>query len=174
MGLWLSVTLHIVSVCQYYACYNPMHPLYGVLPVPYVPVRVTRGVLSHITPLMRLVAAQPCSTAGLLFPGLYLCERSLCAWPRIRLCGTGGFHDHGRCLFIGLASLSNFVSSCFSFLFFHSMGWYCVAGVFGLIGCWPLSPSLALPTFLIIIIIIQIIMKYKHYFLSINLYELFN
>ena len=22
---------------------NPMHPLYGVLPVPFVPVRVTRG-----------------------------------------------------------------------------------------------------------------------------------
>ena len=28
-----------------------------------------------------------------------------------------------------------FVSSCFPFLFFHSMGWYCGAGVFGLIGC---------------------------------------
>ena len=24
---------------------NPMHPLYGALPVPYVPVRVTRGAL---------------------------------------------------------------------------------------------------------------------------------
>ena len=27
---------------------NPMHPLYGALPVPYVPVRVTRGaVIAH-------------------------------------------------------------------------------------------------------------------------------
>ena len=27
---------------------NPMHPLYGVIPVPYVPVRVTRGtVIAH-------------------------------------------------------------------------------------------------------------------------------
>ena len=27
---------------------NPMHPLYGALPVPYVPVRVTRGaVITH-------------------------------------------------------------------------------------------------------------------------------
>ena len=27
---------------------NPMHPLYGTLPVPYVPVRVTRGdVIAH-------------------------------------------------------------------------------------------------------------------------------
>ena len=24
---------------------NPLHPLYGVIPVPYVPVRVTRGAL---------------------------------------------------------------------------------------------------------------------------------
>ena len=30
-------------------------------------------------------------------------------------------------------------------LFFHSMGWYCGAGVFGLIGCQSLSPGLALP-----------------------------
>ena len=30
--------------------------------------------------------------------------------------------------------------------FFLSIGWYCEAGVFGLIGCIPLSFSLALPT----------------------------
>ena len=35
----------------------------------------------------------------------------------------------------------------FPFLFFLSIGWYCGAGVFGLIGCIPLSLSLALPTF---------------------------
>ena len=28
-----------------------------------------------------------------------------------------------------------FVSFCFPVIFFHSMGWYCGAGVFGLIGC---------------------------------------
>ena len=38
---------------------NPMHPLYGAFPVPYVPVRVTLGAL------MRLLAAEPCSIAGL-------------------------------------------------------------------------------------------------------------
>ena len=26
---------------------NPMHPLYGALPVPYVPVRVTHGAIAH-------------------------------------------------------------------------------------------------------------------------------
>ena len=35
----------------------------------------------------------------------------------------------------------------FPFLFFLSIGWYCGAGVFGLIGCTSLSLSLALPTF---------------------------
>ena len=35
---------------------NPMHPLYGALPVPYVPVRVTRGtVIAH-----RYTYAPPC------------------------------------------------------------------------------------------------------------------
>ena len=37
---------------------NPMHPLYGTLPVPYVPVRVTRGALvahryTHASPRCR-------------------------------------------------------------------------------------------------------------------------
>ena len=32
-------------------------------------------------------------------------------------------------------------------LFFLSIGWYCGAGVFGLIGCISLSPSLVLLTF---------------------------
>ena len=72
-------------------------------------------------------------------------ERSL--WHRIRWCGTGGFQRQGKCLFIGLAARSLFVSCCFPFLFIHAMGWYCGAGVFGLILWLSLSPSLALPTF---------------------------
>ena len=43
----------------------------------------------------------------------------------------------------------------FPFRFSLSIGWYCGAGVFGLIGCR--SFSLGLPTFLIIIIIITIV-----------------
>ena len=45
---------------------NPLHPLYGILPVPYVSVLGTRGA-SHIGILMRLLAAEPRSIAGLLF-----------------------------------------------------------------------------------------------------------
>ena len=37
--------------------------------------------------------------------------------------------------FIGLAARSLFVSCCFPFLLFHSMGWCCWVRVFGLIGC---------------------------------------
>ena len=48
--------------------YNMMHPFNSALPGTYGPVRVTRGALSHIGTLMRLLAVEPCSTAGLLFP----------------------------------------------------------------------------------------------------------
>ena len=69
---------------------NPMHPLYGSLPVPYVPVRVTRGaVIAHrytyarycrtsqyryCTILQNLGdTAEPRSIAGLLCPSRCLC-----------------------------------------------------------------------------------------------------
>ena len=49
---------------------SPLHPLYGALPVPYVPVLVTP---SHIGSLMLLLAAEPRSIVGLLFHFQYLC-----------------------------------------------------------------------------------------------------
>ena len=46
----------------WYIC-NPKHPLCGSLPVPYVPVRVTRGALmAHL-----YTFAEPRSTAVVLF-----------------------------------------------------------------------------------------------------------
>ena len=54
-----------------------MHPLYGALPVPYVPVRVTRRAVIDIGTLMRLPAAEPGMTAELLFHCQYLCGRIL-------------------------------------------------------------------------------------------------
>ena len=112
-----------VSCMLYKIRRNSMHPLYGALPEPYVPVRVTRS-------------AVPVSISV---------ERS---WrPRIRWCGTGGFQEQDQCHFIGLAAHAILVSNWFPFFFFHSKGWCCGAGVFGLLGCWLLSPSLALPTF---------------------------
>ena len=48
----MSVTVHIVDLWQYYVCSIrsgvTRYPLSGALPVPYVPVRVTRGaVMAH-------------------------------------------------------------------------------------------------------------------------------
>ena len=49
----------------------------------------------------------------------------------IRWCGTGGFQEQGEeSLFNGLPAHSIFVSEWFPFLFFHTMGWYCIADVF--------------------------------------------
>ena len=52
-------------------------------------------------------------------------------------------------LLIGLScSIPTIVFCYFSFSLLSDIGWYCGAGVFGLIGCISLSLSLALPTFL--------------------------
>ena len=74
-------------------------------------------------------------------------------WPHIRWCGTGWFQEQGKCIFIGLDARFRFVFCCFPFLIFHSLGRYCGAGVFGLIGCYSL-PALHHKPFLIITIII--------------------
>ena len=68
--------------------------------------------------------------------------------PHIRWCGTGGFQDQGQCFLIGLScSIPAIVFyTIFLFLFFLSIGWYCGAGVFGMIGFIALY-YLALPTF---------------------------
>ena len=57
------------SVAVLYILYkircDPVHPLNSALPGPYVPVLVTRGALAT---LMHRLAAEPRSTAGVLFP----------------------------------------------------------------------------------------------------------
>ena len=51
LKLWVWVIVHIVDVCMSVLCTmymircNPVHPLHGALPVPNMPVRVTRGAL---------------------------------------------------------------------------------------------------------------------------------
>ena len=45
---------------------NPVHPLNGALPGPYLPARVTRGALVAHRYTYAPLAAEPCSTAGLL------------------------------------------------------------------------------------------------------------
>ena len=88
---------------------------------------------SPICTIMRLLAAGPRSTSGLLFPCQYLNGKILVT--RIRWCWTAGFQEQGQCLLIDLAARSLFAAYCFPFRFFHYMGCCCGAGVFGLIGC---------------------------------------
>ena len=128
--VWHCSSSTVAVLCLLYKirC-NPVHPLNGALPGPYVPVRLHAVLWLHISMLIRSRLIRSCS-------------------PRIRCCRTGGFQEQGQCFFIGLScSMPTIVSSTiFPFLFFLYIGWYCGAGVFGLIGCTSLSLSLALPT----------------------------
>ena len=72
-GVFECDIAHCRSVALLYMLYkirfNPVHPLNGALPGSYVPLRLTRCAVfrSHIGTLMRRLAAEPRSTAGLLF-----------------------------------------------------------------------------------------------------------
>ena len=151
---------------------NPMHPLNGALNGPYVAKCTKRTHLcvsgtsfltsfceghrfvcemhtkrnAHICTLMHRLAAEPRSTAGLLLS-------SRCPSGTILLTPYSMVWDWRvlraeAMLFIYLScSVPTTSSTRFPFLFFLSIGWYCGAGVFGLIGCISLSLNLALPTF---------------------------
>ena len=109
---------HRRSVAVFWMLYkircNPVHLLNGTLPGPYVPVRVTRGALVSHRYTMHRLAAEPCSTAGLLFPsrcpsGTIMLTPYTMVW-----CGTGGFQEQGQFFFIGLSfSIPTIVSYSF-------------------------------------------------------------
>ena len=111
---------------------------------------------SHVGTLMHLLAAEPCSTTGLLFPsrcpsGTILLTPYSMVWDW-RVSRAGPMLLYWPKLLYPYYIVFYF----FPLSLFLSIGWYCGAGVFGLIWCIPLSLSLALSTFLIIIIIIII------------------
>ena len=113
----------VAVLCMLYkiTC-NPMHPLYGALPVPYVLVRVTRGaVIAHLhtyvpprcgTSQYRMTfILRPVSLEKLgdpLFDGV----------------GQAGFKSRANAFLLAQLLAPFFVSYCFPFLLFHSMGWY--------------------------------------------------
>ena len=126
--------------------YNPMHPLYSALPLPYVPVRVTRCVLVAHRYSDALPRCRTSQYRRTFIPSSVSLWNDHC-WHCIRWCGTGGFQEQGHCLFIGLSCPISFLSSAFfRFHFFLSIGWYCRADVYGLIWCTSRSPNLALQT----------------------------
>ena len=119
----LSHRRSVAVLCMLYKirC-NPMQPLCGALPVPYVPVRVTRGALiAH-----RYTYAPPgCRTSQHRMAFIPL---SISLWndlvdPVFDGVGLAGFKSRSNTVFVGLFALSFFVFYYFPFLFFSSIGW---------------------------------------------------
>ena len=129
----------VAVLCIFIRSGKAMHPLNGALPGPYVPVWVARGALvTH-----RYTYAPPrCRTSQ--YSRIFIPFLSVSLWndlanpvfDGVRLAGFKSL----RCSIPSIIFYS-------SLLFFLSIGWYCGAGIFGLIGCISLSLSLALPTF---------------------------
>ena len=118
-----------VLCMQYKIRCNSLHPFSHP-----VPVWLTRGAVIDIGTLMLLLAAEPRSIIGLLFPCQYLCGTILVtSYSKL---WDWGVSRAGPMLFYWPYLLAHFSSPAgFPFVFFHSMGWYCGAGGFGLIGC---------------------------------------
>ena len=129
---WLFIVLYLCRMCQ---C--GLHTVFR----------------SNIGILIRLFAVEPCSTAGPLFPsqcfgGTIVLTMYSMVWDW-RVSRAEPMLFHWPKLLYPFSS-----STIFPVLVFLSIGWYCVAGVFGLIGCRSLSQPCAAYTCLIIIIII--------------------
>ena len=135
--------LLIVDLCQYCVCYITS----GVIRCTALSLQCSmyqwglHAVLwSYFGILMLVFAAEPRITAGPLFP-------SQCPYGTILLTLYSMLWDWrvakaGPMLFYWPKLLCPFLSSIiFFFLFFLSIGWYCVAGVFLLILGRSLSPS---------------------------------
>ena len=98
---------------------------------------------SHIGTILRRLAVEPCSTAGLLFPsrcpsGTILLTAYSMVWDW-RVSRAGPMLLYWPKLLYAHYSLLLSIP----FLFFLSIGWYCGAEVFGLIGCTSLSLRIA-------------------------------
>ena len=115
---------------------NPVHPLYGDLHEPHVPVHVT--LCAVITHRHRYTCAPPrCRTSQYLITFIL---QTVSLWNDIGDSafdgeGLAGFKSRANAFLLAWVLSPFLVSYCFPFIFFHSMGWYCGAGVFGLIGC---------------------------------------
>ena len=76
---------------------NPVHPLNGALPGPYVPVQVTR-CSGHISVDLYSASLQ---NLALLFLSQCPSGTIVSCKPRIRWRWTGVFQEQGQCFFIG-------------------------------------------------------------------------
>ena len=101
---------------------------------------------SHLGILMRRLAAEPRSIAGLLFPSQ--CPSGTILLTQYSLVWDWRVSWAAQCFFIGLVCSISTVVFYYFYLPLLSVyiGWYCGAGVFRLIGFIPLFLNLALPT----------------------------
>ena len=117
----LSYRRYVAVLCMLYKirC-NPMHPVCGAIPVPYVPVRVTRGALIA----QRYTYAPPrCRTSQYRRTFILL---SVSLWndlvdPVFDGMGLAGLKS--RPFGWPIVALSFFVFNYFPLLFFFSIGW---------------------------------------------------
>ena len=149
----LSATLLIVDPWQSFVCFIRSGvtrcTLLMVLYLDHMCQWGLHAVLwSHIGTLMHRLAAEHCSTAGLLFPSLCPSGTTLLTpysmlWDwRVSRAGPMRYYWPKLLYpYYNLLLFSHFSSFCLY------IGWYWGAGVFRLIGCKLLSPSLALSTF---------------------------
>ena len=111
-----------------------------------MPVRVTRGALVAHRYTYAPLRCRTLKYSRTFIPFSVSLSNDL-ANPVFVVVRLKGFQEQSECFFIGLScSIPTIVFYYFQFLFFLSIDWYCLAGVFGLIGCISLSLSLALPT----------------------------
>ena len=110
------------------------------LPVPYVPVRVPRcaSFAQWFTNAPHRCRTSQCRRT--FVPLLVFIWNDL-AYSEFDSVELASFKSRANAFLLALATLSLLFSTVFPFLFFLSCG----AGVFGLIGCLSLSPSLELP-----------------------------
>ena len=135
----------VAILCMLYKIkFNPVHPLDGALPGQYVPVRVTLGDLAA----HRFTYAPPgCRSPQYrrTFIPLSVSLWNVLANPVFDGVGLAGFNSRANVFLLAYPNHSLLLF--FPFLFCLSIGWYCVALVFGLIGCISLLLTPALPTF---------------------------
>ena len=126
---------------------NTVHPLYGALPGPYVPVRVTRcALVAH----RYTYAPSRCGTSQYrrTFIPLWVSLWNNLANPLYDGVGLAGFKSRANDFLLALTVLPLLWSSIVFFLSLLSVySWHCGSAVLGLIECISLSLSLALPTF---------------------------
>ena len=117
-GVCLSVTFLTVEPWQSCVCFIRSGVARCTLLMVLYLDRMCQGGLnevlwSHIGTLTHRLAAEPCSTAGLLFPSR--CPSGTILLTRILWYGTGGFQEQGQCFSIGLScSISTIVFYSFS------------------------------------------------------------